>query len=93
MTLTYIKNPVEVEAVQFTDKNKDQVYKWASNIQMNIYPNFDNDGNPSLRIPTLEGHMECRIGDYLILEPFPTDWRKIYPCKEEIFNKTYQQKQ
>ncbi len=40
-------------------------------------------------IPTLEGTMKLEIGDYLIKEPFPTDWRKLYPCKREIFKKTY----
>ena len=34
--------------------------------------------------------MMCSLGNYLIVEPFPTDWRKIYPCKEVIFNQTYE---
>lgn len=86
----YIKKPIEIEAIQFTIKNKDQVFRWASSIQMNVYPSFDDNDNPILKVPTLEGEMICSIGDYLIKEPFPTDWRKIYPCKPSIFEKTYQ---
>ncbi len=89
---TYIKNPVEVQAMQFTNDNKDQVYRLASSIQMNVYPSVDPDGNPILLIPTLEGEMICAIGDYIIQEPFPTDCRKLYPCKAEIFKKTYKEK-
>ena len=83
------KRVIETEVMQFTDKNKAVVYHWASEKQMNIRPSFDNDQKPCLIIPTLEGDMICSLGDFLIVEPFPTDWRKIYPCKEEIFNKTY----
>lgn len=89
MIKKYIKKPIKIEAIQFTDDNKDQVYDWTSQVQMNIYSAFDKDHKPCLRVPTLEGEMTCSLGDYLIIEPFPTDWRKIYPCKEAIFNKTY----
>jgi hypothetical protein len=84
----YRKKPVEIEAHQFTEENKDRVYNWANSIQMNIQPSWEN-GKPCLIIPTLEGEMICSLGDYLIREPFPTDWRKIYPCKPDIFEKTY----
>ncbi len=33
--------------------------------------------------------MKCSIGDYLIKEPFPTDDRMFYPCKEDMFALTY----
>lgn len=90
MTEKHIKRPIEVQAVQFTNENKDQVYSWAAQIQNNVYHDWDDDKNPILVIPTLEGEMKCEIGDYIIVEPFPTDWRKLYPCKAEIFHKTYQ---
>ncbi len=84
------KKPIEIEAMLFTDKTKDQVYSWAISIQMNVIHDWDEDKNPVLRIPTLEGVMECKLGDYLVKEPFPTDSRKLYPCKAEIFEKTYE---
>lgn len=90
MTQKFRKKPVEVEAVQFTEKNKDQVYNWASQLQGNVYPGTDENDKPILRIPTLEGEMICSIGDYLIKEPFPTDYRRVYPCKPSIFEQTYE---
>lgn len=90
MTKKYKKKPVVIEAVQFTEDNKDQVYNWASSIQENVYPTIDDLGGPAILIPTLEGEMELSIGDYLIKEPFPTDWRKLYPCKPTIFEQTYE---
>jgi hypothetical protein len=89
MTSTFIKKPIQVEAVQFTDENKGQIYHWAKQLQNNVYHSFDKNNKPILIIPTLEGDMQCSIGDYLIVEPFPTDWRKLYPCKESIFKSTY----
>jgi hypothetical protein len=89
MTQKFRKKPVTVEAVQFTDKNKDMVYHWAFQIQGNVYHSW-KDENPILLIPTLEGEMVCELGDWLIVEPFPTDWRKLYPCKPDIFEKTYE---
>lgn len=88
--MKYRKKPVVIEAQQFTDELKYRVYLWAQSIQMNVYHSFDDAGKPILKIPTLEGEMICSLGDYLILEPFPTDWRKIYPCKPDIFEKTYE---
>ena len=83
--MKYRKKPVVVDAFQFTDKSKDQVFAWATQIQGNITHNWDEKENPILKIPTLEGEMICSLGDYLIKEPFPTDWRKLYPCKPDIF--------
>lgn len=87
--MRYRKKPIEIEAYQFTEESKDRVYRIVSEIQMNIHPSFENN-KPCLIIPTLEGDMICSINDYLIIEPFPTDWRKVYPCKKEIFEKTYE---
>lgn len=88
--MKFRKKPVVIEAQIFTDENKDRVYTWAKSIQGNVYHGWDKEGKPILIIPTLEGEMECSLGDYLIVEPFPTDWRKLYPCKSDIFEKTYE---
>jgi hypothetical protein len=83
------KKPVVIEAMKFTDENKDMVYSWAREIQQNVTHSWE-DGKPCLLVPTLEGEMTCSLGDYLIKEPFPTDWRKLYPCKPTIFENTYE---
>lgn len=85
----YRKKPIEIEAIQFTNENKDIVYSWATSLQQNVQHGWEN-GKPCLLIPTLEGEMICSLGDYLIKEPFPTDWRKLYPCKPSIFENTYE---
>jgi hypothetical protein len=41
-------------------------------------------------IKTLEGNMQISKNDYLIQEPFPTRDRRLYPCKPDIFEKTYE---
>ena len=87
--MLYRKKPIEVEAMQFTDEMKNRVFSWASQIQGNIFPDF-KDHAPIIKIPTLEGEMICEIGDYIIKEPFPTDWRRLYPCKADIFEQTYE---
>lgn len=93
MIKKYTKKTITVEAIQFTLENKNQAYHWARSHQMNVEATTDDKGDPILTIPTLEGVMTCSIGDYLIKEPFPTDWRKIYPCKEEIFKQTYEEEE
>jgi len=89
MISRFKKKSIEIDAVQFTDENKDMVYNWATSIQGNVYHSTDEKGNPVLLIPTLEGEMECSLNDYLIVEPFPIDWRKLYPCKQSIFEQSY----
>lgn len=91
--MKYRKKPIEIEAVQFTNENKDRVFNWAKEIQNNIYHSWDGEpfkSNPVIKVPTLEGEMMCSLGDYLIKEPFPIDWRKVYPCKPDIFEATYE---
>ena len=87
--MRYRKRPMVIEAMQFTEESKEIVYHWASSLQMNIQPAFRN-GIPVLLIPTLQGEMVCELDDWVIQEPFPTDWRKVYPCKPNIFEKTYE---
>jgi hypothetical protein len=81
----YRKKPVVIEAMQFTQENKDRVYSWASSIQMNIEPVF-RDGKPALLIPTLEGEMIASLGNYIIKGV----QGEFYPCKPDIFAKTYE---
>lgn len=82
--MKYKKKSVVIEAMQFTDTDKDRVYAWASSLQMNICPSF-RDSKPVLLIPTLEGEMTASIGDYIIRGVNG----ELYPCKPDIFDKTY----
>lgn len=94
MTTKYLSKQIEVEAVQFTDKTKDRVLSWAQQIQQNVSHGWEDEpfkSDPCVIIPTLEGEMKCSLGDYIIVEPFPTDWRKLYPVKNEIFVNRYEE--
>lgn len=63
-----------VKAVCFTEQNKDAVYRWACEKQMNVTPSFSEDGSPVLRVPYGDGTVEdCAFGDYLLLRQSGTD--------------------
>ena len=78
----YTKKPVTIEAMQFTNETKDQVFNF---ITCNKQADFDEDGIPILKIQTLEGIMTARFGDYVIKGVNG----EFYPCKPDIFHKTY----
>ncbi len=54
----YRKIPVEVEAIQFTDKTKDRVYNWAKSIQGNVFHDWDDFGSASLFVPKIEDFVQ-----------------------------------
>ena len=79
------KKPVEVSAVQWTGFNTDEIKEFVGDALDIFYPTLD----PNLAFPiihTLEGDMNVSHGDYIIRG---VD-REFYPCKEEIFYKTYE---
>ena len=81
--MRYRKKPVEVEALQFTNDTKDQVFNW---VQGTRYPGRDDTGRPTLTIQTLEGDMVASLGDYIIRGVKG----EFYPCKPDIFEATYE---
>jgi hypothetical protein len=83
--MKYVKKPVVIEAEQFTEKTKNRVYSWATEIQNNVYASR-HENQPVLMIPTLEGEMMCRLGDWLI----KGIRGELYPCKPDIFTETYE---
>lgn len=96
--MKYRKKPVVIEAVQFklpltTDKLPDGVEViWVSsddNRFLEVYdknkPNPEN-GNLSFGIKTLEGWHIVTSGDWIITGVAGEK----YPCKPDIFDKTYE---
>jgi hypothetical protein len=77
------KKPVEVEAVQFTEESKDQVFNW---VRCTKAAGTDVDGSPFLKIQTLEGVMLAEVGDWIIRGVAG----EFYPCKPDIFDATYE---
>lgn len=86
---TYRKKPVEIEAVQWTGDNLDEVMQFCSG---NATYELMSKGNSELVIMTLEDgsereaqHIASR-GDWIIRGVAG----EFYPCKPEIFQATYE---
>ena len=76
----YRKKPVVVEAVQWTRENWTEMRGF-----MGIFP-FAVGEQPCIIIRTLEGDMMASPGDYIIKGVNG----EFYPCKPDIFEKTYE---
>lgn len=82
--MKFRKKPVIIEAVQWNGGNYEQMKDF-------ITADFKYRGNiataeTTLIIPTLEGDMTANIGDYIIKGVNG----EFYPCKPDIFKKTYE---
>ena len=78
MVRKYRKKPVVISAIQWRGNNRSEIIDFVGNSAV-----FDRTG---LYIITLEGEMFASIGDYIIRG---VD-REFYPCKSDIFRKTYE---
>ena len=79
----YRKNPVEVEAVRYMIDNT--LPDWFMDRVTNNTIITHKDG--TCDINTLEGIMKSNKGDYIILGVNG----EVYPCKPDIFEKTYEE--
>lgn len=77
------KKPVVIEAMQFTEETKNQVFNW---ITCNKVADWDEVGRPTLKIQTLEGDITASLGDWVIKGVVG----EFYPCKPDIFAATYE---
>lgn len=83
MIKTYKKKPVEVQAIQWTGENDEEIKEFCNS---NCYIlNWDYVAPKDLIIHTLEGNMLARVGDYIIRGVKG----EFYPCKPDIFEQTY----
>ena len=79
----YERLPKNVEAVQFTEENKNKVY----NSLTGQYAADVEDGKPIIKVTTIHGEIAIvRIGDWIVKEPKLGFY---YPVKDEIFRKDY----
>lgn len=77
--MKYRKIPVVVEAIQWTGDN----YKQLRDFTGQELPRLVSKG---LLLYTLEGYVEASLTDYIIKG---VD-NEFYPCKEDVFLKTYE---
>jgi hypothetical protein len=89
-SMKFRKKPVVIDAMQWTGENLLQVIRFtglnpsASHFKWDEYAELvRNDG---LKIFTLEGKMSAGVGDWIIKGVKG----EFYPCKEDIFNMTYE---
>ena len=77
MIKTYRKKPVEIEALEWTGENHEEVAMFLGYIDVN------SEG--SVVIATLEGSTHASVGDFIIRGVK----REFYACKPDIFEMTY----
>lgn len=81
----YRKKPVVIEAIKYqSELGNNRVMNWLAQQDANVkdWLFFDNEIN----IPTLEGNMKASNGDWIIKGVNG----EFYPCKPDIFEKTYE---
>lgn len=78
--MKYRKLPVEIEAIQWLGSNFIEIDNFIT-VYHETYPSQNK-----LIIETLEGNMEASYGDYIIKGVNG----EFYPCKPDIFDKTYE---
>ena len=84
----YVKKPVVIEAMVFEDTvdSLDELSDFMGN-NKKVRVNYLDKENPKLIIETLEGTMSANEGDYIIKGISG----EFYPCKPDIFHKTYEE--
>ena len=92
----YRKKPIVIEAFQYDGNLKDQegkyyVPEWAVKafkVNVLFYDSADSNSPPcELFIKTFEGNHHVSVGDYIIRGI----QGELYPCKPEIFKRTYEE--
>jgi hypothetical protein len=84
--MKYIKKPVEIEAMQFTRNNWDDIKAFTNNTAHTLSIEKHINGIATCVIPTLEGQHIANEGDYII----KGIKGEFYPCKPDIFDMTYE---
>lgn len=81
--MKFRKKPLEIEAMEFTNETKDQVYNFVT---CNKSASFDGGTlHPTLKIQTLAGVMTAEVGDWIIKD----EQGEFCSCRPEIFEQTY----
>lgn len=80
----YRKRPVVIEALQWQGNNRAEIETFVG---QTLESKFNPDSKLTyLMIPTLESPHEASVGDFIIMGVSG----EFYPCKPDIFEKTYE---
>lgn len=80
--MKYKKKPVVIDAIQFTGNNNDDIIEFLGDDRQKITWSWDKK---VILIPTLEGVVGCSLGNWIIRGVNG----ELYPCRDDIFRKTY----
>lgn len=80
MAQLFRKKPITVEAIRWTGNNDADILRFVES-GCTVY-----HIRGIVHIPTLEGLMEARIGDWII-KGIKGDF---YPCKDDVFRASYE---
>lgn len=83
--MKYRKKPIVVEAVRWTGANRKEIEAFCG-VGVMFGTIYEPDPVSAACIPTLEGKMYTRPGDYIIKGANG----EYYPCNPEVFAKTYE---
>ena len=75
----YRKKPIVIEAIQWTGNNLAEIETFTGTIKYPVE-------RSALLFDTLEGIMRANVGDWII----KGIQGEFYPCKPDIFEKTYE---
>lgn len=80
------KKPVVIEMIKFDSITAQSLIEIKETLGFqDLIVSFKEPNNPVIKIETLEGTMTANIGDYIIKGV----QGELYPCKPDIFEKTY----
>lgn len=82
--MKFRKKPVVIEAIQFVN-DEQRIIEIQEFLGGDIRLDY-SEGQPALKIETLEGTMTASVGDYIIKGVKG----EFYPCKPDIFEQTYE---
>ena len=84
--MKFRKKPVVIEAIQFFDQAEEliNIQEFMGGGDLTI--DYKDVDDPKLKIETLEGTMNASLGDWIIKGVNG----ELYPCKPDIFEKTYE---
>ena len=85
----YRKLPVEIEAVEWTGDNLDDIESLSASGRREVFQRevFQAVGSDDVMIDTREGTMRASVGDFIIKGVAG----ELYPCKPAIFAATYEE--
>jgi hypothetical protein len=84
--MKFRKKPVEVEVIQFTRLNWEEIQQFTNNTAHTLTIERRINGKCTCVIPTLEGEHIANENDYIIRGVKG----EFYPCKPDVFELTYE---